>query len=172
MLSTHLFTWSRKYFTHIYFFIFRRPNPSSPLPQSFIICIYYTWIINNTHMHTELCIHLYTSGYASWLAIDLILFLSMTKITCMYIHTEQCSCMTMQHPTLNIKQQISRTTTISTSVSPDINPIEHIWSCLKLRERKTYRNSDHLFETTCELLDELTSDYIRSLTLSLHSKYG
>lgn len=56
--------------------------------------------------------------------------------------------------------------------SPDINPIEHVWSCLKrkLRQRETCRNSDHLFETLCELWAELTPDFIRSLTHSMRRR--
>ena len=39
------------------------------------------------------------------------------------------------------------------AVSPDTKLIKHVWLSLKmkLRQRETCRNSDHLFETVCEL---------------------
>ena len=59
------------------------------------------------------------------------------------------------------------------AVSHDINPIEHVWSYLKmkLRQRETCRNYDHFYETLCELRDELIPDYIsRSLTHSMRRR--
>ena len=41
---------------------------------------------------------------------------------------------------------------------------------MKLLKRETWRYTEHLFKTLCKLLNELTSDYIRSLTLSMRRR--
>ena len=58
------------------------------------------------------------------------------------------------------------------AVSPDLNPIEHVWALLKmqLRKRPTCRNADHLFETLNELWEEISPQYLRSLTHSMRCR--
>ena len=57
------------------------------------------------------------------------------------------------------------------AVSPDMNPIEHAWAHMKyqLTKREKCRNSD-LFETLTEMWNELTPNFIFSLTTSMRKR--
>ena len=52
------------------------------------------------------------------------------------------------------------------AVSPDMNPIENVWSHMKrqLKKRNFPQNPDALFATLSDIWDELTEDYIQNLT--------
>ena len=64
-------------------------------------------------------------------------------------------------------------TTISwPAVSPDMNPIEHVWAFMKkeLRKRDTCRDSDHLFDTLVAIWEGISPDFILKLTSSMRRR--
>lgn len=58
------------------------------------------------------------------------------------------------------------------SVSPDMNPIEHVWSYMKreLKKHGLAEDPDDLFETLIRIWNELDENFIRSLTQSMRKR--
>lgn len=58
------------------------------------------------------------------------------------------------------------------AVSPDINPIENVWSFMKreLRKRDRCRDSEHLYDTLVEIWESLTPEFIQQLTSSMRRR--
>ena len=58
------------------------------------------------------------------------------------------------------------------AVSPDINPIENVWSFMKreLRKRDRCRDSEHLYDTLVEIWERLTPEFFLQLTSSMRQR--
>lgn len=59
------------------------------------------------------------------------------------------------------------------AMSPDLNPIEHMWDCLKRRVRKRIpapSNIEELKEALLEEWDAIPQDYVRKLIRSMQSR--
>ena len=58
------------------------------------------------------------------------------------------------------------------AVSPDMNPIENVWSYMKreLRKRNRCRDTQHIFDTLVEIWEGLPPDFILKLTSSMRKR--
>lgn len=72
----------------------------------------------------------------------------------------------------HVTQEFLRDNAVETlawpSLSPDMNPVEHMWSMIKraLKRRDVARNADELFAVVNELWHAIPADVVRNLTQS------
>ena len=58
------------------------------------------------------------------------------------------------------------------AVSPDMNPIEHLWDYMKrkMREQPPTQNSYELFELLTQIWDNISEEHVISLTSSMRRR--
>ena len=63
-------------------------------------------------------------------------------------------------------------TMLWTTISPDMNPIEHVWAHVKqkMRKREHYHKADDFFETLILVWNQITPEFILSLSTSMRRR--